>query len=381
MRVVVLGGGRVGGTIAQDLVAEDGWGVTVADVSRERLDELAGRLGVRPLLADLSDPAEVRRVAEGFDLAVGAVPGPMGFATVAALIEARVPVVDISFFEEDPFRLDRAARTQGVPVLVDCGVSPGCGNLILGHVAATFEAVERFTCYVGGLPVERRWPYEYRAVFSPIDVIAEYTRPARLVEHGEVVVRPALSELELMDFAGVGTLEAFNSDGLRTLVTTMPDIPFMKEKTLRYPGHAERMRMLRDTGFFGEEPVAVGDAKVCPLDLTARLLFPAWQLQPGEEDLTVMRVEVEGRRGGRRIRRSWDLLDRLDPVTGATSMARTTGYTCSAVVRAMAAGLWSEPGVAPPEVLGRSAECYRFVMDRLAERNVLFHEHEEELAD
>jgi saccharopine dehydrogenase-like NADP-dependent oxidoreductase len=130
--------------------------------------------------------------------------------------------------------------------------------------------------------------------------------------------------------------------------------------------------MLRETGFFDEQPVSVGEASVRPIDLTAKLLFPAWQLPEGEGDLTAMRIEVEGSLDGRPTRRRWELLDRFDRDKGITSMARTTGYTCTAVVRALAAGLYHEPGLVPPELLGRAPGIYDFVVDRLAERNIVF---------
>ena len=169
---------------------------------------------------------------------------------------------------------------------------------------------------------------------------------------------------------GVGTLEAFNTDGLRSLLDC--PVPDMKEKTLRYPGHAERMRMLRDTGFFGEDEIEVGGVRLRPIDATAKLLFPAWQLGPGEEDLTVMRIDVQGERDGESIVERWDLLDRFDRTVGTTSMARTTGYTCTAAVRLVAAGLFREVGVHPPEVVGSAPGCMDFILERLAERNVVF---------
>jgi len=195
----------------------------------------------------------------------------------------------------------------------------------------------------GPTSTSRTWPYEYKAVFSPADVIEEYTRPARLVEHGQVVVRPALSEVELCDFAGVGTLEAFNTDGLRSLIRTL-DIPNMAEKTLRYPGHADLMRTFRESGFFDTQPVQIGEAWVRPLDLTSRLLFEQWRREPEEADLTVMQVVIEGlargMRGEVRQRYTYDLLDRYDPETQTTSMARTTGYTCAIVARQVINGLF-----------------------------------------
>lgn len=371
MKVVVLGAGRVGSAIARDLAANEGWRVTVADRSQEALDRFAGMDAIETITADLSQPHVVAETVAGHDLAVGAVPGPMGFATLRAVIDAGVDIVDISFFPEDPFELNKLAVHREVVAVVDCGIAPGCSNLILGHCEATWDEVESFSCWVGGLPTIRHWPYEYRSVFSPIDVIAEYTRPARLVVNGHVVSRPALSEVELLDLPGVGTLEAFNTDGLRTLLRTST-VPSMKEKTMRYPGHAEMMRLLRDSGFFSERPVDVEGGRVRPLDLTARLLADAWQPTDGEEDITVMRVEVEGTVDGADVRHRWDLLDRYDRERGISSMARTTGYTCTAAVNALAAGMGRRPGLVPPESLGRDQACFDAMMRYLADRGVVF---------
>lgn len=371
MKIVVLGGGRVGSAMARDLARDPQLEVTVVDASGEALRRL-GESGLRTERADLADPAAVGRAVREHDLVVGAVPGFMGFATLKAVLEADKDIVDISFFDEDPFLLDELARERGRIAIVDCGVAPGCSNLVLGRMAAELDRVDNFTCFVGGLPAVRTWPFEFKAVFSPIDVIEEYTRPARFKRFGEMVTLPALSEVEPIDVPGVGTLEAFNTDGLRTLLRM--DVPSMVEKTLRYPGHADRMRMLRETGFFGTEPLEVGGQRVRPLDVTAKLLFSSWQLAAGEEDVTVMRIVVEGSKGGRRSRHTWNLLDRFDREMGTTSMARTTGYTCTAAVRLVAAGLYDRKGISPPEHVGRDAAAYAFVMRCLAERGVVFQE-------
>ena len=376
MKIVVLGGGRVGSAMARDLAGDPRFEVTVVDASPEALRRLEAG-GLKTERADLADPAAVGRAVRGHDLVVGAVPGFMGFATLKAVLEADKDVVDISFFDEDPFLLDGLARERGRIAIVDCGVAPGCSNLVLGRMAAELDRVDSFTCFVGGLPVERAWPFEFKAVFSPIDVLEEYTRPARFKRQGRMVTLPALTEVEPVDFPGVGTLEAFNTDGLRTLLRM--DVPSMVEKTMRFPGHADKMRMLRETGFFGTEPLEAGGARVRPLDLTARLLFSSWQLRDGEEDFTAMRIVVEGEKEGRRVRRSWDLLDRYDRATGTTSMARTTGYTCTAAVRLVAAGLYDRKGISPPEFVGRDAAAYAFMMSELAARGVVFRETEVEV--
>jgi saccharopine dehydrogenase-like NADP-dependent oxidoreductase len=371
MKVIVLGAGRVGEAMVRDLDACGRFDLTVVDHAPEAVGRLGDLAAVRTEIADLSSPSDVARMVSGHDLAVGAVPGPMGFATLRAVIEAGVDIVDISFFEEDPWPLHLVAMDRGVTAVIDCGVAPGCSNLILGQAEASWERVDAFRCYVGGLPVARHWPFEYKAVYSPIDLIAVYTRPARLVEGGDVVTRPALSEVEAIDFDGVGTLEAFNTDGLRTLLKTC-NIPEMSEKTLRYPGHCEKLCMLRDSGFFNRDAITVGEASVCPIDVTAELLIPQWQMGPGEEDLTALRVEIEGVVEGERVVRRWNLVDRFDRDSATTSMARTTGYTCTAVVNAMAEGLFSDKGLAPPEIVGRDRRCAEYVIDYLGRRGIVF---------
>ncbi|MFN2283710.1 MAG: saccharopine dehydrogenase family protein [Anaerolineae bacterium] len=369
MNITVLGAGLVGSAIIKDLAQEADFRVRVVDVNSTALDALLGKLPVRGVCADVRESGCVAEVTADADLVVCAVPGFMGFETLRRIIDAGKNVVDISFFPEDAFLLDDLAKAQGVTAVVDCGVAPGLSNIIAGYVSSQLERVERFVCYVGGLPVIRHWPYEYKAVFSPIDVLEEYTRPARFVEYGQEVIRPALSDAELLDFPGVGTLEAFNTDGLRTLRRTL-DAPFMKEKTLRYPGHINLMRVFRESGFFGTEPLDVDGVAVRPIDLTSKLLFDHWKLRPGEEDFTVMQIIVEGERAGRRVRYTYDLLDRYDRETQTTSMARTTGYTATLVARQVLRGQFAQKGICPPEFIGRTPGCYADLLAGYAKRNI-----------
>ena len=379
LNIVVLGGGRVGGAIARDLDVEPDFSVLVVDVDPVRVEHL-GVAGIEGVVADLSRADTVARAVEGADLVVGAVPGFMGYRTVERVLREGCPVVDISFFPEDAFGLHGVAKEAGVPCLVDCGVAPGLSNLVLGRLEAEMDETRSFHCMVGGLPVERTPPWQYKALFSPGDVIEEYTRPARLRRDGVEVTLPALSEVDVVDFPGVGSLEAFNTDGLRSLLRTCRT-PNMVEKTLRYPGHAERVGLLRDAGFFGTEGVSTASGTVRPRDLAEALLFDAWHLSEGEPDLTVMRIVVEGTRDGRIVRHTYDLLDRYDPGSGVSSMARTTGYTCTAMVRLIAEGAWTLPGLAPPEVVGRESACFDAVIRHLAERNVRVAHGTEELGD
>jgi lysine 6-dehydrogenase len=370
MNIIVLGAGLVGGPMAIDLAADHAFDVTAVDVSAEVLGELKSKHPeISVIEADLSDPATVTSLVEDYDLVLNAVPGFLGFETLEAVLKAKKDVVDISFFPEDPFALDQLAKTQGVVAVVDCGVAPGLSNLLIGDVVARLDETLSILIYVGGLPVIREWPCEYKAGFSPIDVIEEYTRPARYIENGAMVTRVALSDPEFIDFPGVGTLEAFNTDGLRTLATTL-DAPNMKEKTLRYSGHIDKMAFLRELGLFDKERIRVNGSTIRPIDVTAALLFPKWKLEEGEADLTVMQIVIEGIRDGSGVREIFHLLDRYDENSKTHSMARTTGYTATVAARMLAAGLYTQPGITPPELVGRHPECVEFMLAGLESRGI-----------
>lgn len=370
-KACVLGAGMVGSVIAADLAADEEFKVCIADARPASLDRAARRGGgrVRTIQADLSDPDVVRRHVGECDIVLGALASEIGFTALRAVIEAGKPYCDISFMSEDALELDELAKERGVTAVVDCGVAPGMSNLLAGHGVRQLDKTRNIEIYVGGLPRERRWPFDYKAGFAPRDVIEEYTRPSRIVEHGRIVVREALSESELIDFPGIGTLEAFNTDGLRSLATTL-DVPFMKEKTLRYPGHIELMRVFRHTGLFSKQPMSVAGVKVAPLDVISALMFPQWTYEEGEEDLTIMRVIVDGRTDGRDERLIWDLLDRYDPATKATSMSRTTAFPCAILARMLLSGRIDQPGVNPPERLAGIDGLVEEVLDEHRRRGV-----------
>jgi saccharopine dehydrogenase-like NADP-dependent oxidoreductase len=377
-KIIVLGSGLVGGPMAIDLAHDRQFAVSAVDISPEALKKLSGHKDIKTIQADLGDVARINELVSGQDIVVNAVPGFLGFQTLQAVIEAGKNVIDIAFFPEDPFRLDELAKKNGVTAIVDCGVAPGMSNVLVGHVHQLLDKAQSVLIYVGGLPEQRVWPYEYKAVFSPLDVIEEYIRPARYVENGKMVVRPALSDPEYLNLPGISTLVAFNSDGLRTLARTL-DIPNMKEKTLRYPGHIEKIAVLRETGFFSQEPVEVNGVRIRPLDFTAKLLFPLWKLQPGETDITVMQVVVEGEKGGEKIRYVYDLFDRFESASNVHSMARTTGYTATAALRMVSSGLFKHQGIIAPEFIGEQPECVEFMLKELADRGVIYRQRIEKI--
>lgn len=371
-KAVVLGAGMVGSTMAWDM-ARIGYDVTVVDAREDALARIAALCAAKTVRADMLDRSALRGATEGADVVLGALSSAIGLEIMRRVIELGKRYVDIAFMAEDASTLDALAKEHGAVVVYDMGVGPGMSNVLIGHAAARMQPCQRIEILVGGLPVVRRWPFEYKAPFAPSDVIEEYVRPARLVEHGKLVVKEALSEPELVDLPGVGTLEAFNTDGLRSLATTL-DAPFMRERTLRYPGHIALMRAFRETGLFSSEPIEVGGAHVSPLALMEKLLFPKWSFGDGEEDLTVMQITIEGREGGKSVKRTWDMFDRADRATGFRSMSRTTGFPATIAADLLARGRFAAPGVHPPEVLGRVEGLRDHFLQELEGRGVRFTE-------
>ena len=371
-KALVLGSGMVGNTIAADLAKQSGIEVTVADVRPAALERVKKNIPkAKTVEADCGNPKKVTELAKDYDVVCGALPSALGLQTLRAVIEAGKPYSDISFMPEDARELDALAKQKGVTAVVDIGVAPGMSNLLCGYAAKELSPCETLEIYVGGLPEVRTWPYEYKAPFAPFDVIEEYTRPSRIVENGKIVVKPALSEPELMDFPGVGTLEVFNTDGLRSLAYTLK-VPNMKEKTMRYPGHIELMRVMRETGLFSMEPIQVKGQTVIPREVTAALLFPKWTFAEGEADVTVMRVIATGKKDGKSVRWVWDLFDRYDPETKTRSMSRVTGFPAAIVAGWLATGEYKAPGVHPPEDLGTDGKIVEKMFAELEKRGVKY---------
>jgi len=375
--ILVLGSGLVGGPIALDLVKDDMLNVSVADISKTALDRLTEKR-IHKIQADLGSEKELMALVSDFDLVVNAVPGFMGYETLKRCIRAGKDAVDIAFYPEDVFGLSDLAKKNNVRIIADMGVAPGMSNLLVGYAASRLDVVKNVEIYVGGLPKVRKLPWEYKAVFSPVDVIEEYTRPARLMEHGIIVTKPPLTGIEHLDIENLGTLEAFNSDGLRSLLFTIK-AENMKEKTLRYPGYARKISLLAENGFFGSEKTEINGQLISPLDVTAKLLFKQWKLEKTEVDITVMRIMVEGEKDGRVLRYQYDMYDEYDPQSGIHSMARTTGYSAAMAVRLMAGNYYRETGITVPEMLGKNKDHVLFILNGLKDRNIIYREKIQEL--
>ena len=345
MNVLVLGGGQQGRVIAADLARSLPQArITVADVREPRLSPISN---LRWLSADCSDVTVVARLMSANDLAVGALPSRFGFGVLQAAIEARRPLVDVSFCSENPLELDAAARAAGIPILPDCGLAPGLSHLCCGQAAGQ-GSLDELVIYVGGVAQDATRPYGYVVTWSLDDLLEEYLRPARFVRDGRSVTLPVFSELERIEVDGAGTMESFLSDGLRTLIDTLPEVPHMSERTLRWPGHVDAVRGLVESGAFLEE--FRGKCLVDePRDLVAMVVRARWA-------------------SGRSARMT--LVDRWDDASRLTAMSRTTALTTSVTAQLVARGGAREPGVHPLERVARDADAYRFIVDEMARRGV-----------
>jgi len=345
--------------------------VTSIDLDKNALDLLADKPNIQTGILDVTDNVALASAIKDFDIVISAVPGLLGFQTMIQVINQKKDLVDISFLPEDVLYLDSLAKGNEVTVVMDCGIAPGMPNYIVGYHNERMK-LDGVEYMVGGLPKIRTLPFEYKAPFSPCDVIEEYTRPARYVENGILVVKPAMSDPEYVHFDTIGTLEAFNTDGLRSLIYTMKQILFMKEKTLRYPGHIQLIRALIAAGFLDKKPIVMSGIQVIPFDFTSRVLFNAWKLGMEEHEFTVLRIILRGTEKGVSKEIIYDLYDEFDTKEKISSMARTTGFTATGTAEMILNKVFTEKGVFPPELVGRDPVCFEFIVSYLQTRNIQY---------
>jgi lysine 6-dehydrogenase len=335
MKVLVLGGGAQGSACAFDLLQSEGVGeVAVADLDVSSPDEFLSPYvggGLQLLEVDASDPSALSTVMAGFDVVACALPYHFNLAAARAAVAAGAHFCDLGGNTEIVNRqleLDDEARAAGVSVVPDCGLAPGMVNILAKGGIDALDETDSVRIF------------NYRVAYSLEGVLDYYTTPVLKLEDSRVVEREALTEVETVDFGGpVGALEAFLTAGG---ISRMPyayegQVATMTYKTLRYPGHAQIMKAIRDLGLLSDAELDVDGCRVTPRDVFIRVVGPRLA-DPDAEDIVVLRVEVEGRdaAGPRTVR--FDLVDYMDREHGISAMMRTTGYSLSAVARLQGAG-------------------------------------------
>jgi len=355
----------MGSVVGLDLAKSDGVDeVVVADVDSRRLDEVKRRSQGKKLsveVLDIKDRKKVTSFLKRFDVIGSALPHGIAHHSDIAAAEAGAKMVNIAF-EDEQMELDGAARKSGALLIPGCGVAPGLGGILLAHALKQVAGGDEGHILVGGLPQEPRPPFDYKLVFSIVGLLREYIEDARVVRDGKLVkVRP-FSTVETYEFPEpVGRLEGFCTDGLASLVYTMKGMRVLDEITLRWPGHAEKMNLLMESGFFSREKMMVGGVEVSPLEVSWEVL--GRKLAEGDpRDMTVMRVIARGKKGSV----TYDMVDKYDERNKVTSMGKTTGYTASIVMQMIGRGEIQGKGVIPPEsaVQGKKVEALLSELER-----------------
>ena len=379
MKVLIVGCGNIGAVAAQDLAKSmPSSKIVLADKDEGKAKMVAQKMqneNVSYMRLEVSNSEKLVSSLKGFDTILGFLPGNLGFSLVEACIKAKKNLVDVSYMPQNPLTLNDEAVKSDVTVILECGLAPGISNTLVGHAASKLDKVQKIHILVGGIPEKPVPPLGYVVTWSPENLIDEYKRKARIVVNGKVVDVEALSGIEEVDFPGLGRLEAFYTDGLRTLLSTFSGVNEMWEKTLRYKGHAEKARFLRDLGFFEDEELDVDGVKVSPKRFTARLLQRRLRM-PRVKDVVALKVEVFGLRAGRKAGYVYRLLDFYDAKTDTTAMARTTAYPASIAAQMLLKKDISIKGVVPPEKLGVDDGFFRKFLIELERRGVKIVEEE-----
>ena len=375
MRVLVLGCGRMGSAIAMDMAQSDDVSkVVLGDFDEKKTEQLAAKLESDKVLGqrvDVMDQQATVKLMKNFDIVMSALPYGINVLASKAAVEAGVNLVDLTY-EERQWELDTPAKEAGVTLVPDCGVAPGLANILAGYGVSLMDEAEEIHIICGGIPQKPVPPLGYRIVFETQGLVDMYCEKSRIVRNGKIVKVDTLSGLEKVQFPGLGELEAFYTDGLSTLLRVMKGkVKNMDEKTARWPGHAEKIRAFRNTGFFNTEPIEVDGVKIIPRKVAVSILNKALRL--GEEkDVTVLRVDVLGKKDGNDVEHSFVMVDFFDEERGVTSMARTTGYTAGIVGRMVARGEIQKRGVVPPEE-ALAGKHKRFI-SQLADRGIKIQE-------
>ncbi|MCW4002036.1 MAG: saccharopine dehydrogenase family protein [Candidatus Bathyarchaeota archaeon] len=373
MKVLLIGCGNIGSIAAEDFARSLGSAeVSVADKKIARAKKVTERIGtdnVSWVQLDTSDYSGLVKTLGDFDLVMGFLPGSLGYHLVEACVDAGKDLVDVSYMDRNPLTLNEKAVKANTLVVPDCGLAPGISNILVGHALRRLDEVHTVHIMVGGFPETPMPPLGYAITWSPESLIDEYTRRARIVKDGRIINVEALGGLEEVDFPNVGRLEAFYTDGLRTLLHTVDKVDSMWEKTLRYPGHAEKVKLLKSLGLFNERRINVGDVSLSPRAIMVRLLEQ--KLGRSEvKDIVALKIGVSGAREGLQTRLEYTLLERYDERRGITAMARTTAYPASIIAQLILGKAIKEKGVVPPEKLGKNEKLFQTFVNELRKRKV-----------
>lgn len=356
MHIVVLGTGMIGTTVVTEVAKfNDIDVITAVDVRQQSIDkclEIANNPKVVGQVASLETEEDIAKVLEGADVAVACLPHSLSLVAIKAAIASKCHLVDLvgSKFSEK-IALYEEAQEAGVLIIPGCGVAPGITNFLAAQGIEMLEEAEEAVMICGGIPRHPVPPLWYQVVFRLESVLGLYTKPAVAVKNGELVELPPLSGLEKITFPDpVGDCEAVITDAHSTAYILKDKVKNLYEKTVRYPGHWDKMNVLGELGFLDDKPTTVGEITITPRAFAEKILAPK-MIGASDEDITVLRVEVSGMKEGKPTKHIWEMVDLYDHERRITSMAKTTAIPAAITAKWIATKIITETGVVPIESL------------------------------
>jgi lysine 6-dehydrogenase len=358
VKIGVLGAGLMGKEAARDLVlSESVSAVGLADIDRNRAQYVCDQLQSTKLTAyqvNATDAIDLATYMKQFDVIINALFYSFNEIVAKTAIEVGVHAIDlgghIGHMTDKVLAMKEAAKNANVTLIPDLGVAPGMINILSGYGVSKLDHAEEIKLYVGGIPVKPEPPLEYNHVFSMEGVFDHYTDPSLIIRNGMKLEVPSLSEVETVYFDRFGPLEAFHtSGGTSTLSISYPHLKTLEYKTIRYPGHAEKFKLLVDLNLTKlDYQVEINGQKVCPRDVFLKVLDPIVELED-KKDVVLLRVIVAGEKSGTTTNHIYEMITYKDEQTNVTAMARATANTISVVAQMIAGGTITKRGVYPPE--------------------------------
>jgi len=353
MDVIVLGTGMMGRAIAYDLCKHSNFdSVAIADRDRQAIqfaEKFLKGEKIDFLLLDVEKTSHVKKQFQNYDVAISAVPYKFNYALSKTAIGTKTHFLDLggnNDIVEKERDLYKAAKTNDVIIIPDCGLAPGLVSVITRDIVEQMDSVEYVKLRVGGLPQNPIPLLNYQIVFSPYGLINEYVEDAIILDHGKIIKKKSMTELEKIEFPKpFGVMEAFlTSGGCSTLPHMYKNkIDYLDYKTIRYPGHCEKFKTLLDLGFAEEKPLKIGKQRVIPRDILVKLLIK--NLPSNEKDVVLLKVLSKGKKHGKKIHLEYTLIDYYDEENDITAMMRTTGYPVSIIAQMIERGIITERGV------------------------------------
>lgn len=351
MRLAVLGAGKMGRAIAYDFCRQP----DVKQVSL--LEQDAGTLKeaqtfikspkLKAVRADLSSSVKIAHLTQGHAAVASALPYFLNLGATRAAIQNRAHFVDLGGNDAvvaAQQKLDSAARKSGVGIVPDTGLAPGMVNILAYGALPEFDMVEKLHIRVGGLPLNPQPPFNYQEVFALEGLINEYVEPVRILKEGRLAVVEPLEGIETLEFPEpFGKLEAFYTSGG---AAALPDllqgkVRNLDYKTIRFPGHGQKMRAFYELGLASQKEISVGKVKFTPRSVWMKLLSAV--LPKSGPDAVLIRLWLEGLRGGRKLRRTYEMIEKAD--ARFTAMMKTTGFPAAVITLLLARKEISPTGV------------------------------------